>query len=79
MKTVSLSVNSSPEYLKKQEDKNEGIHIYGMDAYEFMMMDMDAVMGKVHTVADGQERSVLIRPDMIRKAIEVEAKRRSEE
>ena len=50
-----------------------------MDAYEFMMMDMDAVMGKVHTVADEQEKSVLIRPDMIRKAIEVEAKRSSEE
>ena len=71
--------NSSLEYLKKQEDKQEGIHIYGMDAYEFMMMDMDAVMGKVHTVADEQEKSVLIRPDMIRKAIEVEAKRSSEE
>ena len=67
------------EYLKKQEDKNEGIHICGMDAYEFMMMDMDAVMGKVHTVADEQEKSALIRPDMIRKAIEVEAKRNSEE
>lgn len=71
--------NSSLEYLKKQEDKQEGIHIYGMDAYEFMMMDMDAVMGKVHTVAAEQEKSVLIRPDMIRKAIEVEAKRSSEE
>lgn len=71
--------NSSLEYFKKQEDKQEGIHIYGMDAYEFMMMDMDAVMGKVHTVADEQEKSVLIRPDMIRKAIEVEAKRSSEE
>lgn len=71
--------NSSLEYLKKQEDKQDGIHIYGMDAYEFMMMDMDAVMGKVHTVADEQEKSVLIRPDMIRKAIEVEAKRSSEE
>ena len=71
--------NSSLEYFKKQEDKQEGIHIYGMDAYEFMVMDMDAVMGKVHTVADEQEKSVLIRPDMIRKAIEVEAKRSSEE
>lgn len=67
------------EYLKKQEDKNEGIHICGMDAYEFMMMDMDAVMGKVHTVADEQEKSALLRPDMIRKAIEVEEKRNSEE
>lgn len=71
--------NSSLEYLKKQEDKQEGIHIYGMDAYEFMMMDMHAVMGKVHTVAAEQEKSALIRPDMIRKAIEVEAKRSSEE
>ena len=71
--------NSSLEYLKMQENQSENIHIYGMDAYEFMMMDMDAVMGKVHTVADEQEKSVLIRPDMIRKAIEVEAKRNSEE
>lgn len=39
--------NSSLEYLKKQEDKNEGIHIYGMDAYEFMMMDMDGDVGKI--------------------------------
>lgn len=44
-----------------------------------MMMDMDVVMRKVHTVADEQEKSALIRPDMIRKAIEVEAKRSSEE
>lgn len=36
-------------------------------------------MGKVHTVADEQEKSALIRPDMIRKAIEVEAKWSSEE
>lgn len=43
------------------------------------MMDMDAVMGKVHTVADEQEKSALLRPDMIRKAIEVEARRSSEE
>ena len=50
-----------------------------MDAYEFMMMDMDAVMGKVHTVAGEQEKSALIRPDMIRKAMEVEAKRSTEE
>lgn len=71
--------NSSLEYLKMQENQSKGIHIYGMDAYEFMMMDMDAVMGKVHTVAGEQEKSVLIRPDMIRKAIEVEAKRSSEE
>lgn len=62
-----------------QENQSKGIHIYGMDAYEFMMMDMDAVMGKVHTVADEQEKAVLIRPDMIRKAIEVEAKRSGEE
>nr|MDE6853163.1 TraM recognition domain-containing protein [Lachnospiraceae bacterium] len=71
--------NSSLEYLKMQENQSEGIHICGMDVYEFMMMDMDAVMGKVHTVADEQEKSALIRPDMIRKAIEVEAKRNSEE
>ena len=71
--------DSSLEYLKKQEDKQEGIHIYGMDAYEFMMMDMDAIMEKVHTVAGEQKKNDLIRPDMIQKAIEVEAKRSSEE
>lgn len=70
---------SSLEYLKKQENKNEGVHIYGMDAYKFMMMDIGAVMGKVHTTADEHEKSALIRPDMIRKAIEVEAKRSAEE
>ena len=46
MKTASLSVIPLWNILKKQEDKQEGIHI---------------------------------RPDMIRKAIEVEAKRSSEE
>jgi type IV secretion system protein VirD4 len=70
---------SSLEYLKKQEDRNENVHIYGMDAFDFMMMDMDAVMGKVHTVAGEQEKTALIRPDMIRRAIEVEAKRSTEE
>ena len=71
--------DSSLEYLKMQESQSDGVHIYGMDAYEFMMMDMDVVMGKVHTVADEQEKSALIRPDMIRKAIEVEAVRSTEE
>lgn len=36
-------------------------------------------MGKVHTVANEQEKTALIRPDMIQKAIEVEAKRSAEE
>lgn len=45
--------NSFLEYLKK-EDKLEDIYIYGMGAHEFIMMDMDAVMEKVHTVADGK-------------------------
>jgi type IV secretion system protein VirD4 len=78
---------SSLDYLKKQEEKNaknnsftsEGIHIYGMDAYAFMMMDMDEVMEKVHDEADQQETSALIQPHLIRKAVEVEAKRKSEE
>lgn len=40
---------------------------------------MDVVMGKVHTVANEQEKTALIRPDMIQKTIEVEAKRSAEE
>jgi hypothetical protein len=50
-----------------------------MDAYAFMMMDMDEVMKKVHDEADQQETSALIQPHLIRKAVEVEAKRKSEE
>lgn len=44
-----------------------------------LLLPMDAVMGKVHTVANEQEKTALIRPDMIQKAIEVEAKRSAEE
>lgn len=71
--------NSSLEYLKKQEGRGESVHIYGMDAFEFMIMDMDAVMGKVHTVAGEQEKSALIRPDMVRMAVEAEARHGEEE
>ena len=44
-----------------------------------LLLPMDVVMGKVHTVANEQEKTALIRPDMIQKAIEVEAKRSAEE
>lgn len=44
-----------------------------------LLLPMDAVIGKVHTVANEQEKTALIRPDMIQKAIEVEAKRSAEE
>lgn len=71
--------DSSLEYLKKQEGRGESVHIYGMDAFEFMMMDMDAVMRKVHTVAGEQEKPALIRLDMIRMAVEADARRGEEE
>lgn len=44
-----------------------------------LLLPMDVVMGKVHTVANEQEKTALIRPDMIQKTIEVEAKRSAEE
>lgn len=50
-----------------------------MDAFEFMMMDMDAVMRKVHTVAGEQEKSALIQPSMIRMVVEADARREMEE
>lgn len=71
--------DSSLEYLKKQEGRGESVHIYGMDAFEFMMMDMDAVMRKVHTVVGEQEKFTLIHPSMIRMAVEADARRGMEE
>ena len=71
--------DSSLEYFKKQEGRGESVHIYGMDAFEFMMMDMDAVMGKVHTVAGEQEKSTLLHPSIIWMAVEADARREMEE
>ena len=33
----------SLKYLKKQKDKNENIRMYQLDAFSFMMMDLDGL------------------------------------
>ncbi len=38
--------DASLAYLKKQKDKSENIQIYGMDAFAFMMMDLDGTANK---------------------------------
>ena len=67
----------SLEYMKKQSVKDDAIRIYPIDAYGFMMMNLDEAMGKAHGRA-GQKKEnpeeILIRPELIRAAIEIENK-----
>ena len=37
----------SPNYLKIQKDKNENIRLYELDAFAFMMMDLDEMEKKM--------------------------------
>ena len=39
--------DASLAYLKKQKDKSENIQIHGMDAFAFMMMDLDEMEKKI--------------------------------
>ena len=71
----------SVEYLKKQNAKDENIRLYEMNAFDFMMMDLDEMEKKIHSTPKDKESQgdVLITPEMIRSAIEVEKKREEEE
>ena len=72
----------SVEYLKKQKEKNENIQLYEMDAFAFMMMDLDGLEKKIHSTPNdkkGQGEEITITAGMIQSAIEVEKKREEEE
>lgn len=73
--------DASLAYLKKQKDKSENIQIHGMDAFAFMMMDLDGMERKIHPVPDKKEKKsgLTITADMIQTAIEVEKQRDEEE
>ena len=71
--------DASLAYLKKQKDKSENIQIYGMDAFAFMMMDLDEMEKKIHPVPDEKKVAPIITADTIQTAIEVEKQRDAEE
>ena len=71
--------DASLAYLKKQKDKSENIQIYGMDAFAFMMMDLDGMGRKIHPVPDEKKSAPTITADMIQTAIEVEKRQDEEE
>ena len=39
----------SLKYLKKQQSKNENIRLYELDAFSFMMIELDAMEKKIHS------------------------------
>lgn len=72
----------SLEYLKKQQSKNENIRLYELDAFSFMMMDLDAMEKKIHSTpkdVKGAEVEKTITAGMIQSAVNHEMKREAEE
>lgn len=72
----------SVEYLKKQKEKNENIQLYGMDAFSFMMMDLDGLEKKIHSTPNdkkGQGEEITLTASMIQVAIKSEQRREEEE
>ena len=59
---------SSLDYLQKQQNKGESVAIYGMDAYDFMMMDVDTVIADFQTKPKPERQAVdgLITPERLR-------------
>ena len=72
----------SLKYLKKQQSKNENIRLYELDAFSFMMMDLDAMEKKIHSTpkdVKGAEVEKTITAGMIQSAVNHEMKREAEE
>ena len=72
----------SLKYLKKQQSKNENIRLYELDAFSFMMMDLDAMEKKIHSTpkdVKGAEVEKTITAGMIQSAVNYEMKREAEE
>ena len=45
----------SLNYLKLQKDKNENIRLYELDAFSFMMMDLDEMEKKIHSTPNDKK------------------------
>ena len=72
----------SLKYLKKQQSKNENIRLYELDAFSFMMMDLDVMEKKIHSTpkdVKGAEVEKTITAGMIQSAVNYEMKREAEE
>ena len=54
----------SLNYLKLQKDKNENIRLYELDAFSFMMMDLDEMEKKIHSTPDDKRERQESRPSL---------------
>ena len=82
MKECDFIGEESLKYLKKQQSKNENIRLYELDAFSFMMMDLDAMEKKIHSTpkdVKGAEVEKTITAGMIQSAVNHEMKREAEE
>ena len=72
----------SLNYLKLQKDKNENIRLYELDAFSFMMMDLDEMGKKIHSTPNdkkGQAGEPIITAGMIQSALHAEKEREEAE
>ena len=54
----------SLNYLKLQKDKNENIRLYELDAFSFMMMDLDEMEKKIRSTPDDKRERQESRPSL---------------
>lgn len=72
----------SLNYLKLQKDKNENIRLYELDAFSFMMMDLDEMAKKIHSTPNdkkGKAEEPTITAGMIQSALHAEKEREEAE
>lgn len=72
----------SLNYLKLQKDKNENIRLYELDAFSFMMMDLDEMAKKIHSTPNdkkGKAGEPTITAGMIQSALHAEKEREEAE
>ena len=72
----------SLNYLKMQKDKNENIRLYELDAFSFMMMDLDEMEKKIHSTPNdkkGKAGEPTITAGMIQSALHAEKEREEAE
>jgi len=72
----------SLNYLKLQKDKNENIRLYELDAFSFMMMDLDEMEKKIHSTPNdkkGKAGEPIITAGMIQSALHAEKEREEAE
>ena len=72
----------SLNYLKLQKDKNENIRLYELDAFSFMMMELDEMEKKIHSTPNdkkGKAGEPTITAGMIQSALHAEKEREEAE